>query len=91
MLQQPLYRVLSNAGQMAPAEPTFLMGGGLVVDVLRRTVLVGDVNGDGEVGFADLLLVLARWGEACGDCPEDLSGNGVIDFDDVLTLLTNWT
>lgn len=72
-------------------EPTFLMGGGLVVDVLRRTVLVGDVNGDGEVGFADLLLVLARWGEACGDCPEDLSGNGVVDFDDVLTLLTNWT
>ena len=72
-------------------EPTFLMGGGLVVDVLRRTVLVGDVNGDGEVGFADLLLVLARWGEACGDCPEDLSGNDVVDFDDVLALLTNWT
>ena len=54
-------------------------------------MMFGDVNGDGEVGFADLLLVLARWGEACGDCPEDLSGNGVVDFDDVLALLTNWT
>ena len=72
-------------------ESTFLMGGGLVADVLRRSVLVGDVNGDGQVGFADLLLILARWGEACGDCPEDLSGNGVVDFDDVLALLTNWT
>ena len=70
---------------------TFFMGGGLTVDVLQRNDVVGDVNGDGEVGFADLLLVLARWGEACGDCPEDLSGNGVVDFDDVLALLTNWT
>ncbi|MEC8251425.1 MAG: hypothetical protein VX050_07200, partial [Planctomycetota bacterium] len=72
-------------------ESTFFMGGGLTVDVLQRNDVVGDVNGDGEVGFADLLLVLARWGEACGDCPEDLSGNGVVDFDDVLALLTNWT
>ena len=72
-------------------EPTFFIGGGLMVDVLQRQDVVGDVNGDGEVGFADLLLVLARWGEACGDCPEDLSGNGVVDFDDVLVLLTNWT
>ena len=72
-------------------ESTFFLGGGLTVDVLQRNDVVGDVNGDGEVGFADLLLVLARWGEACGDCPEDLSGNGVVDFDDVLALLTNWT
>ncbi|MEC8100757.1 MAG: hypothetical protein VX109_00645, partial [Planctomycetota bacterium] len=72
-------------------ESTFFMGGGLTVDVLQRNDVVGDVNGDGEVGFADLLLILARWGEACGDCPEDLSGNGVVDFDDVLALLTNWT
>ena len=72
-------------------ESTFFLGGGLTVDVLQRNDVVGDVTGDGEVGFADLLLVLARWGEACGDCPEDLSGNGVVDFDDVLALLTNWT
>ena len=72
-------------------ESTFFLGGGLTVDVLQRNDVVGDVNGDGEVGFADLLLILARWGEACGDCPEDLSGNGVVDFDDVLALLTNWT
>ena len=72
-------------------ESTFFLGGGLTVDVLQRNDVVGDVNGDGEVGFADLLLVLARWGEACGDCPEDLSSNGAVDFDDVLALLTNWT
>ncbi len=72
-------------------ESSFFVGGGLVVDVLRRSATIGDVNGDGQVGFADLLLVLARWGEDCGDCPEDLSGNGVVDFDDVLVLLTNWS
>ena len=72
-------------------ESPFRLGGGLMVDVLRRNVFAGDVNGDGQVGFADLLLVLARWGEDCGKCPEDLSGNGVVDFDDVLVLLTNWT
>ena len=72
-------------------ESPFFIGDGLVVEVLRRSATIGDVNGDGQVGFADLLLVLARWGEVCGDCPEDLSGNGVVDFDDVLALLTNWS
>ena len=67
-------------------ESTFLMGGGLVVDVLRRNVLPGDVNGDGQVGFADLLLVLARWGDTCGSCPEDLNGNGVIDMEEFLAI-----
>ena len=72
-------------------EPIGLGGSGLSVDVLRRTAVLGDIDGDGQVGFSDLLQILAKWGDECGDCPEDLNGNGVVDFEDVLTLLANWT
>ena len=72
-------------------EPIGLVGSGLSVDVLRRTAVLGDIDGDGQVGFADLLQILARWGDECVDCSEDLNGNGVVDFEDVLTLLANWT
>ena len=46
----------------------------------------GDVDGDGDVDFADLLEVLAWWGP-CGLCPADLDGNGTVNFDDLLTVL----
>jgi hypothetical protein len=50
----------------------------------------GDVDGDGVVGFPDLLAILAAWGP-CLDCPEDLDGNGTVDFQDLLVVLANWT
>jgi hypothetical protein len=48
-----------------------------------------DIDGDGVVGFSDLLLLLAAWGP-CPDCPEDIDGNGVVDFQDLLLLLASW-
>ncbi|MBX3372874.1 MAG: hypothetical protein KF817_03505 [Phycisphaeraceae bacterium] len=48
-----------------------------------------DLDGSGEVDFADLLLLLAAWG-ACPDCPADLDGSGTVDFADVLMLLADW-
>lgn len=54
---------------------------------------VGDLNGDDRVDFADLLILLARFG-ACppiGGCPGDLDGNGRVDFADLLILLAAWT
>ena len=61
-------------------------------DVAPR--LVGDIDGDGVVGFEDLLALLAAW----GDCPEppdpcaaDLDDDGDVDFDDLLLLLAGWT
>ena len=50
----------------------------------------GDVNGDGVVDFADLLIVLTGWGPCDGECPADLDGDGVVDFDDLLIVLANW-
>ena len=55
--------------------------------------IYGDVDGDGDVDFQDLLLLLGAWGE-CGvedPCPEDLDEDGDVDFNDLLLLIANWT
>ena len=53
----------------------------------------GDIDGDGLVGFNDLLLLLSAWGDCvdCGNCPADLDGDCVIGFNDLLLVLANWT
>lgn len=48
-----------------------------------------DLDGDGNVGFADVVLVLSKWG-ACDACPEDLTGEGTVDFADLLEVLSNF-
>jgi polyhydroxybutyrate depolymerase len=48
-----------------------------------------DLDGDGSVGFQDLLLLLAAWGP-CGGCAEDLDGDGEVGFQDLLLLLAGW-
>ena len=51
-----------------------------------------DLNDDGVVGYADLLVLLGHWG-ACPSAPclADLTGDGVIDFNDLLRVLDAWT
>ncbi|MDY7108839.1 MAG: hypothetical protein SYC29_09395 [Planctomycetota bacterium] len=48
---------------------------------------LGDLNGNGRVGSADLLELLDRWGEAG---PADLDGSGTVDAGDLLLLLAAW-
>ena len=50
----------------------------------------GDLNGDGMVGFADLLQLLGAWGP-CDGCPEDLDMSGSVDFNDLLFILSAWS
>ncbi len=52
----------------------------------------GDLNGDGVVGVADLLILLSLWGECvdCGDCLADLTGSCTVGVSDLLILLENW-
>ena len=52
-----------------------------------------DFDGDCDVGFADLLVLLSAWGPCSPnhDCfDQDLDGNGAVEFDDLLLLLASW-
>ena len=60
------------------------------VELALASGLEGDVDGDGDVDFADVLRVLRAWGP-CKGCPEDVNGDGVVNFEDVLIILENWT
>jgi hypothetical protein len=48
-----------------------------------------DIDGDGIIGFPDLLAVLGKWG-VCPGCPEDIDGDGIVGFDDLLEILAGW-
>ncbi len=48
----------------------------------------GDIDGDGDVDFADLLALIAAWGS--GDATADLNGDGVVNLADLLILIGNW-
>ena len=51
-----------------------------------------DVNCDGIVGVADLLLLFSAWGPCpdCDNCPADLDGDCTVGVADLLILFANW-
>jgi T5SS/PEP-CTERM-associated repeat protein len=49
----------------------------------------GDLDGNGSIGFGDVLIVLSSWG-ACPGCPADLDGDMVVGFSDLLVILSTW-
>jgi len=48
-----------------------------------------DLNGDGTVGFGDVLAMLAAWGP-CALCAADLDADGSAGFTDLLFVLSSW-
>jgi len=62
------------------------------VRVVECADLVGDVNGDCRVNTADLLILLAMWGDCPpgGPCMADLDEDGVVGTTDLLLLLAAW-
>ncbi len=48
----------------------------------------GDADGDGDVDFADLEILLEDWGT--GAPAADFNGSGRVDFGDLEILLDNW-
>ena len=54
--------------------------------------VIGDITGDGVVDVADLITLLANWGECPPlDCLADLNFDGVVDVADLILLLSNWS
>lgn len=66
---------------------------GIVIESCRapfryNRLCPGDIDGDGDLGFFEVLAILAAWGNDGG--PEDVDGDGTVGFGDVLLVLTNW-
>jgi hypothetical protein len=54
---------------------------------------LADLDGDGLTGIADLLILLAAWGDVNGFEPADfdpLGGDGIVGITDMLELLAAW-
>lgn len=49
----------------------------------------GDADGDGSVGFTDILAVLAQWGTV-DQSIADIDLDGDVDFDDLVAVLANF-
>ncbi len=60
------------------------------IQVDDGNAVVGDIDGDGMVGFSDILAVLAAWGP-CAGCPADLDGDGMVGITDLLIVLVAWS
>jgi len=71
-------------------------GGDVWIDTMTINSIIpdipGDLNGDGFVDGADLLILLSEWGdcESPDDCHADLNNDGTVDGADLLILLSNW-
>ncbi len=50
---------------------------------------IGDINGDGDVGIIDFLILIGSFGP-CEGCPADLDNDGVVGIVDLLTLIGNF-
>ncbi len=78
-------------------DPYFNLGSPVVDlkigDVAIPTVLVGDLDGDGFVGIADLNLVLGNWNQNVtpgNPLQGDPDGDGFVGIADLNTVLGNW-
>ena len=52
--------------------------------------LAADIDGDGQVGIGDFLLVLAQWGPCPPKCFADVNGDGDVGIADFLMVLGAW-
>ncbi len=88
--------VLELSEDVLYVNATLQTSGKEVVEAVVRVPLPGrpgDLDGDGAVGIADLLILLGAWG-ACppppASCPGDLDGDGAAGIIDLLLLLASW-
>jgi hypothetical protein len=74
-----------------PAKPDTGQGNAPIADLgpYENQTCVADIDGDGSVGFSDLIELLSTWGP-CKGCPSDLDGSGVVGFPDLLIVLSSW-
>ena len=52
--------------------------------------MLGDLDGNGLVDVADVIILLGEWGPCAGACVADLDGDGMVGANDLLMMLANW-
>ena len=58
-------------------------------NILLGGVCSADLDGDGEVKVADLLILIGDWGP-CSECDSDLDNDGEVKIADLLILIGEW-
>ena len=58
-------------------------------NILLGGVCSADLDGDGEVKVADLLILIGDWGP-CSECDSDLDNDGEVKIADLLILIAAW-
>ena len=79
------FRLVNGAGMQKIEKPRLELTFGS-----PRDSLVGDINGNGTVDFADFLVLSSNFGTTGGFQQGDLDANGEIDFADFLILSENF-
>lgn len=74
-----------TSDEAAAGEQVRLITVNLSVDV--GSGLLGDLDGDGSVNFADVSMLLLDFGDCSGTNPADVDGSGCVDNGDVAFLL----
>jgi len=78
-----------DAGPIGLTGGAYTLHGGFHAIEPEIASCVGDIDNSGEVNVADLLALLAQWGN-CPGCPADLNNDAFVDVSDLLTLLGAW-
>jgi CubicO group peptidase (beta-lactamase class C family) len=79
------FKYYAVTATFAELENTALIPGGNALDA--AVPCRGDLDGDYDVAVADLLELIAQWGEPG---PADLNGSGFVETTDLLLLLAAW-
>lgn len=88
------YQVTLLASAVADAAGHRLDGAGDGIPgsdyTFQFSAVTGDLNADGQVGFADLLMLAQNYGKAGTFVDGDLNSDGTVDFADLLMLAQNY-
>jgi hypothetical protein len=81
-----------NGFQSIQAPPGMLVSvqGGLITVAVAACVT--DLNGNGQTGVDDLLVLMQQWGPCptTGMCSADLNGDGAVNSADLILLMGGW-
>jgi probable HAF family extracellular repeat protein len=80
---------LNDAGQIAVTG--FAPGSFTARAAVLAPVDAADLDADGTIGFADLIVLLGAWGPCADECLADIDGSGTVGFADLLALLAAWS